>query len=197
MQVFKKIKDFVQGQIELSELQDYLNHDFEAVATLKRAQAIPPFTGRDRDAFAYLNSLDAQCVEDCLHAQDMLSCLLNKNEIKYKATKKYERIHDFKNKVQPKWLLVDEVVLQSILDSFDKSSGKSFIKYAKSKLAESYKIKSKPPKWLQEPQWPISSAGRPLTFVEQKKSEHEQAISCEYVFLDEDTGEYKTIMQTK
>lgn len=197
MQVFKKIKNFVQGQTGLSELQYYLNHDPKAEATLRSAQAVPPFTSCYKDAFDYIVGLDAQSLEDCLYAHDMLSCLLSKNDIKYKATNKYERINDFRSKVQPKWLVVDEAILQSILSSYEESSRKDFIKYAKSKLAEIYKINSKPPKWLQEPQWPISSSGQPLVFVEQIKSRDEQGLSCEYVFFDEDTGEYSKVTQFK
>lgn len=195
-QVLEKIKDFVQGQLEFLDLQRYLAQNTAAEAVLRQAPAIPPYSHNDRDAYDFIIGLNAKSIDDCLSAQDMLSCLLSKNNIKYKATDKYEKINDLRSKAQPKWLYVDDTIVQSIVDSYDKSFGKSFVKYAKSKIAELYRISSKPPKWLQEPQWPVSSGGRPLLFVEQKKIHNEQQLCCDYVFIDEATGERIIVTQS-
>lgn len=196
MQVFNKIKDFVQGQLALSELQSYFLQDAEAQSALRNLPLMSPYSNRLRDGFDYLIALNPKSIEDCLHAQDMLSCLLAKSNIKYSATDKYEKMHQIKTLAQPKWAEIDEVMMQNILDSYDRSLRKSFIKHAKLTIEEKYRNSSKPPKWLQAPQWPISAEGVPLLFIEQKKLKSEQEISCSYCFLDETTGEYTTITQS-
>ena len=54
------------------------------------------------------------------------------------------------------------------------------------------------PRWINEPEWPVSSSGIPLRFVDQKKKkgiEYDTMLYTEYYFEDVDTGEKRVVSQ--
>lgn len=196
MSTFNKIKDFVQGDLSLLDLQLFLSQHKDAEDILRKSEHIPPYSNHQVDGFEYIIGLDHKSLNDCLDAQDMLSQLLDNNHIDHTITDKYEKINRIKFKSQPKWVDIDNNAFEKILKSYDKSSGKSLLNYTKIKIAEMYKVKTKPPKWLQEPQWPISPDGEPLMFVKQNEIKGIHDTTYEYIFLNEKTGESITITQS-
>ena len=54
------------------------------------------------------------------------------------------------------------------------------------------------PRWIGEPEWPISSTGKPLRFIGQKRKkgiEYDTMLYTEYFFEDVDTGETRIVSQ--
>ena len=54
------------------------------------------------------------------------------------------------------------------------------------------------PRWIQDAEWPISSSGKPMRFVKQKKANgkiYAETLLTYYIFEDVDTGEERTVEQ--
>jgi hypothetical protein len=54
------------------------------------------------------------------------------------------------------------------------------------------------PRWINGPEWPISSTGKPLRFTSQKKRkdiEYDTILYTDYFFEDVDTGEVRVVSQ--
>lgn len=71
------------------------------------------------------------------------------------------------------------------------------VKLYKEKVRSLFLMESKKyPRWVQAAEWPISSSGKPMRFVEQKKGEHyKAAMQTYYIFEDVDTGEQRVVEQ--
>lgn len=71
------------------------------------------------------------------------------------------------------------------------------VKLYKEKVKDLFPMAGKKyPRWVQEAEWPLSSSGKPMRFVEQKKGEHyKTTMQTYFIFEDTDTGETRTVEQ--
>ena len=90
----------------------------------------------------------------------------------------------------PFWLNIDdEQYLENLWNNSPNDLTKADrIKWCKNWLKEHFVFKNKPPKWLQEPEWPIIN-NKPLIFVEQK-TDTENPSKEIYTFVDENGKKY-------
>lgn len=52
------------------------------------------------------------------------------------------------------------------------------------------------PRWVQEAEWPISSTGKPMRFVEQKKGkDYKTTMQTHFIFEDVDSGDQRVVEQ--
>ena len=83
-----------------------------------------------------------------------------------------------------------ELVVEKILDTNPNTSKKELKNIIKDTF---YIVGKNYPKWIQNPEWPISKNGRPMKFI---KSEHDEKNEIQrYIFEDIDTKEISTVEQ--
>lgn len=112
--------------------------------------------------------------------------------------KKYPRYHDdlqFSIDIQPSYAYIeDEDFLNKIIVEAPKDLSKTNQKkWLKEKIKSLFRYDNKPPRWIQDPEWPIVD-GKPLVF----KSQTKENINDErvyYTFYNPETQEEKVIIQ--
>jgi len=89
---------------------------------------------------------------------------------KLNFTNKDSDLYGLLVEIQPDWLDIrDENFLLSILNAAPENLIQTKkIRFCKDKIKELFRYDSKPPKWIQSPEWPIVN-GQPLVFKKQSK----------------------------
>lgn len=116
-------------------------------------------------------------------------------------TETYNEAYEFSLDVLPSYLggeaeqYISEYIIAKAPDNLSKTAKKKLVK---EEIKKQFKRQTKGyPRWIQEPNWPISDNHKPMVFVKQKnikaKTEHDDY--SEYYFIDEDTGEERIIRQ--
>ena len=91
-------------------------------------------------------------------------------------------------------------IIEAILDSVPETMPKSKrIKEVKSRIKKAFHVSGIVyPRWVQEAEWPVSSNGKPMKFVKQKRKkgkEYENMLYTLFYFEDVDTGEERIVEQ--
>jgi hypothetical protein len=195
------ILDFVSGAMRPESFAQafYADPGFEPLlddgAELPRPSYI---TGAGcPNTYHFLLTRDFGGVGDVLNAQGALTQFLDRRGIPYVKTDEYENMHGLLLGAQPTWLDVDTKFLQThVLPEAPADLKKAALKkWLRDRLKVLFKFASKPPRWVQSPQWPIRD-DRPLVFLGQfaiKDYFHDEAAV--YVFHDPVSGECQTIIQ--
>lgn len=192
--------DFVQGTISKeefeqefyynSELQDILNDTSMNWSGTYLVNSTP---------FLFLTEQNLQSSLGALNAQEAIQMLLDRKGIPYSVSSVYEQCFHLIQKVQPKYVDADwEFIETYILPSNNIFNQKELELYCKDRYKELFRFQSKPPKWIQNPQWPIKDA-EPYYFIGQLelksiKAFHDDGII--YVFINDSSGEIKNVIQT-
>ena len=120
---------------------------------------------------------------------------LQKKEIAFTYSNKTKINYNIFLTALPRWLNAPSEYFSAILDndSLSKAEKKEQIK---AQVKKDFRCLKKPPKWIQDYNWPISN-GKPLVFVGQLELDIEifHDKGAVYVFLNTDTGEIETVKQ--
>jgi hypothetical protein len=121
---------------------------------------------------------------------------LERKGIPFNETDIYDKNHELILDTQPNWLDIDEDFFeQEILFKSPKLKRSELKKWIKNRIKEMFKYASKPPRWLQNPQWLIAN-NKPLTFLcQQNINNYFHDMATVYVFIDEESGELRTVLQ--
>lgn len=119
-----------------------------------------------------------------------------KNKISSMPKNADEEDFIFLTSIQPGWLDVSVEFLVELANSAPAGmTKKEKSEWCKTRLKELFIYENKPPKWLQNPEWPIKN-GKPLVFRSQSSEDLDYSISeIEYFFYDPKTNEVVTIEQ--
>jgi len=110
-------------------------------------------------------------------------------------TAKYKDDYKYRQAIQPSYVSIeDEEYLNSIIASAPSELTEAQQKkWLKEKIKSLFRYDKSPPRWIQDPEWPIVN-GKPLVFRSQTKNDpNDERIW--YTFYDSDTGEEVKIMQ--
>lgn len=113
------------------------------------------------------------------------------------GTEKYLEEYEFSLDVLPAYLsggvAAEDFVSRYIMPAFPLSTKKGERKKAvKEEIKKSFRRDCKGfPRWIQMPEWPMGSDGKPMVFTGQKKFENHS----EYYFRDDISGEKHTVKQ--
>ena len=196
---WKILVDFVEGNISKeefeqdffcnSELQDILNDTSQNWYGTYLANSTP---------FIFLTEQNLQSTLGALNAQDVIQMLLDRKGISYSISKKYSKSFALISKVQPKYIDADWGFIETqILPSETICNQKKIEQYCKNRYNDLFRFQSKPPKWIQNPQWPIVN-NRPCYYIGQLELKlndiyHDNGMA--YIFIDYPTKEVKTVIQ--
>ncbi|WDF63671.1 hypothetical protein [Flavobacterium sp. KACC 22763] len=195
----KTLKDFVEGIItskdfekvlfENTKLQELLLDD-----TLKLQNT---YIGNST-IFLYLVEQKMQSIGGRLNAQGAVELFLTKKGISFKKYEKYSDDYGLILDSQPKYIDADlDFIEKYILPSEVNKSKLELKKEMKDRFSTLFKYQTKPPKWIQNPNWIIKEE-KPLFFLGQfeiKNCDIFHDDGMVYLFVNESTGEIETVKQ--
>lgn len=195
MEALKILVEFVGGEIESSRFEALLYSDSDLIAALSSNEPIPPYAG-ENELYVYLISLRLSSPGGILNAKDAVSRFLKTKGIEAHVPPEALDALKLKLAVEPKWLSIPDVYFEQLVNAGMPRAPKDLEAWLKRAIKEAFVSLTKPPKWLQSPEWQFHD-GVPMVFVgqlEMTSMRHDQCYA--YVFLDRSTGAYKVIEQS-
>lgn len=194
--VINELIEFVEGRMSFKEFQQNYetNKDY-----YKLLEDVKP-----NDDFQYQKN---KSINQCLKFYKW-STALGKNVVhsyivrylKYynfeiHPTEEYLDKLKFISEIQPSYVdIEDEEFLNKIIEETPKEISKTNQKkWLKDRIRSIFRYDNKPPRWIQDPEWPIVN-GTPLVFKGQTKEKKDDE-RVYYYFYNPDTKEEKVIIQ--
>lgn len=195
MTAIEIVKQFVEASISPEEFEARIHSDASIEALLKSESSLPSYVA-EPDLYTYAISQNYKSYESIYNVQTLLSSVLTKRSVVHKVEKKYEDLFTLTLKVQPKWLSLPSDFLFSLIEGKKNLSVKDLQSWLREKIKNDFRSLKTPPKWLQEPDWPIQD-GKPMVFLGQfDVSELSHDNAQVYVFFDEQKRTSHTITQS-
>ncbi len=194
--IIKEFIDFVEGRMSFKEFQQNYetNKDY-----YKLLDDIKP----NNDFLYQKNKSINQCLEfykwSTATGQNIVHSYivryLNYYNVKFQPTNKYSSRVKFIYDIQPSYVYIeDEEFLNNIINQAPKELSKTKKKsWIKNKIKEMFKYDTKPPRWIQDPEWPIID-GKPLIFKSQTKEKLDDE-RVYYTFYNPETKEEQIVCQ--
>jgi len=192
------VLDFVEGRIGGKDFEKKVYSDPLMESLLQDETLKWHNTYIKSDPYHFLIGLNYDDPGDVLNAQGAMELFLERKGIPFNRTAAHSQIHDLLLAAQPGWLDVDTAYLQThVMPGVGGLQGKELKAWLNVRLKELFRYHKKPPKWIQNPSWPITENG-PMFFLGQIKldnCEHFHDEAAVYVFLDPTTGETRNVIQ--
>lgn len=144
------------------------------------------------------NGQDRTTLGGLVNSEGIIEDFLRKADVDFQAAKRFRNAYSLILQSLPDYLDPPlEFIIENIIPLETDLTDSQKKKLIRERLKENFKYTSKPPKWLQNPEWPIR-AGKPLIFVGQITLDasalfHDNGMA--YVFYDPTTGDFETIAQ--
>ena len=144
------------------------------------------------------NKQDRTKLGGLVNSEGIIEAFLTKANIPFRSVQRYGNIYSMILKTLPDYLDPPlEFLTEKIIPVDGTLSDTQKKKLIKERLKESFKFVEKPPKWIQNPDWPIRD-GRPLVFVGQIAINapdlfHDKGTA--YLFYDPATSDFETVAQ--
>ena len=186
--------DFIEDKITPSDFLNAFYEDEKLQSTLEEEKDIDPYTNCG-NLCLFIFEANASKLGSVLNLKDALKQYLQQKKIAFAYSDKTEKNYDIFLTALPQWLNVPAEYFSTILDN-DTLSKAEKKEQIKAQVKRDFQCLKKPPKWLQDCNWPISK-DKPLVFVGQLELDTElfHDKGAVYVFLNVDTGEIETIKQ--
>lgn len=195
-QAIQIMKEFVEGKMPLQDFKDQFDNNPIVKKTFLNYPNRPYKTGIGYDYISAIEKLDIKKCGDAATLHGFIAEFLELNNYSCASTDIYSKKYTFILKIQPSWLdITDENFLQEkVLSEMPTGlSETKQINWCKTKLKELFKYEDKPPRWVQEAEWPIVN-GKPLVFKNQTKEKKDDE-RVYFHFYDPETGMEKIVMQ--
>jgi len=188
--------DFVEGKMPIKDFKYRYDND----PLIKKNFGIYPNRPHKHeiglDYIPYMDTLDISKRSGALNLHGFFKEFLEINKYRHTPTETYLERFTFLLKIQPDWIdITDEAFLEERIISkapADLSEDRK-IKWCKERIKELFKYDSKPPRWVQEAEWPVVD-GKPLVFREQSKEKDGDERVC-FHFYDPDTKRETVVIQ--
>ncbi|MCL2522492.1 MAG: hypothetical protein FWE36_06500 [Erysipelotrichales bacterium] len=122
-------------------------------------------------------------------------CYLLYRGIQFNRNDIYSKELEYRNSLQPSYVSIeDEDFLNQIIESAPNDLSKTNQKkWIKDKIKSLFLFDKKPPRWIQDPEWPIVD-GKPLVFIKQtKETLNDERVF--YTFYNPESGEETIVVQ--
>ena len=195
----KTLIDFAEGRLSSDDFKEEINTNTKLQQLLSDETIHWQGTYlQTSNPFFYIMAQNYANAAGRLNAHGAIVLFLEKRNIKIKPTVKYAGQFDMLLATSPKYLDIDSSFFEKHLapkeESLSKADQKQIIK---EKIKELFKYQTKPPKWIQNPAWPIKNE-QPLFFVGQldlKDAALFHDNGSIYIFMNPKTEEIETIKQ--
>ena len=194
--------DFVEGKLSIQDFKIQFDNNKIIKESLRKDPLCPKDTyylkKDEKDIVSYINRKNWFSCEGQHAVWWNIRRFLSSYNYSFKPTKYYENRYSFLLDIQPAWLDLwdnEDFLMKNVVDKMPEglATQKDKVKWCKEKIKELFIYDSKPPRWVQSPQWPIV-AGKPLVFKGQSKDDGEDERVYFY-FYDPVTGKETTITQ--
>ena len=193
-ELIKELIDFVEGKIEINIIyEELLKGKFNCLFDVYLGDKIR----------MYGKSSVLECLKTCgINTAHNRYCFWHGVEAylyfyqyPYNPSKKYYDEWSYKVDIQPSYVYIDDDnILNMYIDSSPSELNKSEKKkWIKNKIKQDFKYDKVPPRWIQEPEWPIVD-GVPLIFKKQSKMTLEDE-RVYYTFYHPQTFEETIVIQ--
>lgn len=199
MEAITILKKFAEGTITDQELERQLQENPQIEACLSDPSLDWHTTYLQHTTpYLYLAEMNIQTLTGRYEAQAMIQLFLEKSGIKCVDYKKYREDYELIHRAQPKYIDAPAAFIEKhILPKKSEHSKTAQQQLVKERFAALFRFHSKPPKWIQNPAWPIVNE-KPLFYLGElpiKKCNLYHDDGCIYIFTDPDTGSMTTIQQ--
>ncbi|MBB5646121.1 hypothetical protein [Pedobacter cryoconitis] len=193
------LKDFVEGKLSPKAFEQHI-YTNSALEELLSDPAIS-WHGtylEGTTTFLYLAELNYGNSAGQIEAHGTAELFLMKIGIEVIASKKYMQDHELLISATPKYIDADADFIEKYILPTDKMIAKADKKqFIKQRYAELFKYQTKPPQWIQHPDWLIKN-DKPLFFLGQFEIKNCNLFNddgCIYLFIDTGTGAVETVKQ--
>ncbi|TDX86360.1 hypothetical protein [Epilithonimonas xixisoli] len=196
---FRILVDFAEGKLSSKDFEQeiYTNKKLEALLSNETVDWSGTYL-QDSSPFLFLAEQNYDSADGRLNAQGAVQLFLKKMNIEVQSTKQYSEDYDLLLATSPKYLDIQPDFFEKYILPTDRSLSKPDKKLMiKKTIAELFKYQTKPPKWIQNPNWLIKN-NKPLYFLGQvdiKKSDLFHDDGSVYLFADTETGSIETVKQ--
>lgn len=196
---FNILSDFAEGKITAKDFEQELYNNIQLQEILSDETINWSGTYLEHtNPFLFLAEQNFNHSDGLLNAQKTVELFLEKKNIKINPTEKHAENYDFLLSSVPNYLDLKSDFFEKYILSYDSSLSKTETKkLIKHKIDELFKYQSKPPRWIQNPEWIIKN-NRPLFFLHQveiKNCEHFHDDGFIYLFVNQETKEIGTVTQ--
>jgi len=193
----KEFVNFVEGRMSFEEFwRNYENNnDYKKLLDDKKPLEVNFARAKGRTVYQMLQIYNESTALDKLNVWHILKTYLQHYKIPCTPTMKYEEDVKFRQAIQPSYISIeDEEYFNSIIATAPTDlTPAQQKKWLKEKIKDLFRYDKSPPRWIQDPEWPIVG-GKPLVFKSQTKNDpNDERIW--YTFYDPETGEETTVMQ--
>ena len=193
------LKKFAEGTLTDQELERQLQENPQMEACLCNPSLDWHNTYLQHTTpYLYLAEMNIQTLTGRYEAQAMIQLFLEKSGIKSVDYKKYREDYELISRAQPKYVDAPPAFIEKhILLKESEHSKTAQQQLAKERFAALFRFHGKPPKWIQNPAWPIINE-KPLFYLGAlpiKNCDLFHDDGCIYIFTDPDTGLMTTIQQ--
>lgn len=196
---FKILVYFAEGKLSSKDFEHeiYTNKKLEAILSDETVDWSGTYL-QDSSPFLFLAEQNYDSADGRLNAQGAVKLFLEKMNIEANSTKQYSEDYDLLLTTSPKYLDISPDFFEKYILPTDQSLSKSEKKQMiKKNIAQLFKYQTKPPKWIQNPNWPIKN-NNPMYFLGQvdiKKGDTFHDDGSVYLFVDKETGSIETVKQ--
>ncbi|CAH0188187.1 hypothetical protein [Chryseobacterium sp. Bi04] len=193
------LKDFVGNTISEKDFEQqlYTNPDLEKILS------DPSITWQgtylqDTNPFLFLAEQDYKSSVGKLNAHGAVKLFLSKIGVEFTSSTEYSDEYNLILSTSPKYIDADPDFIEKYILPEDKTLSKADQKlYMKQRYAHLFKYQTKPPQWIQNPNWPIKN-DKPFFFLGQidiKDCDLFHDNGCVYLFVDPETEAIETVKQ--
>jgi len=193
------LKDFVENTISEKDFEQqlYTNPDLEKILSDPSIAWQGTYL-QDTNPFLYLAEQDYKSSVGKLNAHGTVKLFLSKIGVEFTSSTQYSDEYNLILSTSPKYIDAEPDFIEKYILPEDKTLSKTDQKlYMKQRYAELFKYQTKPPQWIQNPNWPIKN-NKPLFFLGQiaiKNGDIFHDNGGVYLFADPETGTIETVTQ--
>jgi hypothetical protein len=188
------IKQFVEGRISPRAFEQCLHTDAALQVLLEGERNLPAYVA-ECDLYLYLISQDYESLACIYNVQTLLSERLDVQGIAHAVDDSHERRFTLALNAQPKWLSLPPAYISRFMADHDALDPKALKTALKAAITRDFRYLKAPPKWLQEPEWPLAD-DVPMVFVGQldiRGLGHDTGQA--YLFFDAQQQRFHTVSQ--
>lgn len=196
---FKILVDFAEGKLSSKDFEQeiYTNKKLETLLSDETVDWSGTYL-QDSSPFLFLAEQNYDNADGRLNAQGAVQLFLEKMNIEANSTKQYSEDYNLLFATSPKYLDIQPDFFEKYILPTDQSLSKSDKKQMiKKTIAQLFKYQTKPPKWIQNPDWLIKN-NNPMYFLGQmdiKSGDLFHDDGSVYLFVDIETGSIETVKQ--
>lgn len=196
-EIIHEICSFVSGKVSVEQFKKLLYESETIEEVLKNDPNLKPGNYIGGDLYLYLLERDYSSPTGVLNAQGALCDYLDRNAILYEKSEKYAEDRELQLDAMPKWLDVDAKYLKDeIMKDAPVLNKTELKKWLAKEIKSRFVYVKRPPKWIQNPEWPIGPNGPLVFFGQNDLGDYFHDTAAVYVFYDSKSKVFENIIQT-